>query len=96
MYAKNEAQVKIVKRTSIGYKTTEGSKQVCGLSQSLFKIYTESVLYGWNRKCKVMGLPVGNKTIHHLLFEDDQVIMARGKGKVKRVKSVCGSFSTYA
>jgi hypothetical protein len=39
MYAKNEARVKIGNRTSIGYKTIEGSKQGCGLSQSLFKIY---------------------------------------------------------
>jgi hypothetical protein len=45
MYAKNEAEVKIGKRTSIGYKTTEGLKQRCGLSQSLFKIYLESELY---------------------------------------------------
>jgi hypothetical protein len=79
MCAKNETQVKIGKRTSIGYKTTEGLKHRCGLSQSLFKIYLESVLYDWNKKCKRMGLPVRNKTIQHVLFVDDQVIMARDK-----------------
>ena len=26
-----------------------------------------------------MGLPVGNKTIHHLLFEDGRVIVPRDK-----------------
>jgi hypothetical protein len=44
-YAKNEAQLKIGNRISTDFRTMEGLKQGCGLSQTLFKIYLESVLY---------------------------------------------------
>jgi len=33
-----------------------------------------------------MGLPVENKTIQHLLFVDDQVIMARDKDDAEYMK----------
>lgn len=79
MHAKNEAQVKTGNRISTGL-ITKRMKWGCGLSPDLFKIFLESVLYGWNKRCKSMGLPTGNKTTHHcLLFVDNQVIIAQDK-----------------
>ena len=33
----------------------------------------------WNKKYKSVGLLVGNKTIHHHLFVDDQAIVGQDK-----------------
>jgi hypothetical protein len=55
----------------------KGLKQGCGLSPTLFKIDLQNVLYDWNQKCKRMICPVGNETIHHLCFADDQAIIAQ-------------------
>jgi len=35
------------------FTETERLQEECGLSPTLFKIYLESVLYDWNKKCKV-------------------------------------------
>lgn len=69
IYAKNEAQVKIGNMKSTGFRTNKGLKQGCGLSPSLLKVYLESVLYKRNKKCKSMGLPTGNKTVHHIFLQ---------------------------
>jgi hypothetical protein len=61
--------VKIGNRISAGFKTIKGLKQGCGLLPALLKIYLESVLYDGNKKCKSMGLLVGNETLHHLLVQ---------------------------
>jgi len=61
----------------VGFRTLEGLKQGCVLSPTLFKIDLESVLYDWNQRCKSMVRPVGNETIHHLRFTDDQAIIAQ-------------------
>ena len=68
IHSKNEAQVKTGNRISKTLRITEGMKQGCGLSPDLFKIFLESVLYKWNKRCKSMGLQTGNKTTHHHLF----------------------------
>jgi hypothetical protein len=39
----------------------------------------KSVFYDWNKKCRGMGLPVGNKSTQHLLFADNQAIAAEDK-----------------
>jgi len=69
MYAKNEAQVKIGNTKSAGFRTNKGLKQGCGLSPSSLKIYLESVLCNGKKKCKSMGLPTGNETIHHVVLQ---------------------------
>jgi hypothetical protein len=66
MQTKNEAQVKTGNGISTGFRTTEGLKQGCGISPDLLKMFLESVLYTWNKRCKSMGLPTGNKTAYHL------------------------------
>jgi len=101
MYARNEAQVKIWKSIAVCFRTTKVLEQGCGLSPTLFTIYLESVLYNWNKKCRRMGLPTGNQTIHHHLFSDDQVIMAQDKGdaeydtKINRRMSEMGLICKY-
>jgi hypothetical protein len=55
----------------------EGLKQGCGLSPTLFKIDLESIQYDWNQKRKSMVRPVGNETIDHLHFADDQAVIAQ-------------------
>ena len=43
----------------------------------IFKIYVDISLREWTRKCPNIGLKLNdNKYIHHLLFADDQVILA--------------------
>jgi hypothetical protein len=80
MYAKNEAQVKTGKRISTGLRIVKGMKRGCGLPPDLFKIFLESELYNWNKRCKSMGLLTANKTTHHhLFFVDNQVIIAQDK-----------------
>jgi len=69
MYAKNEAQVKIGNTKSADFTTNKGLKQGCGLSPSLLKVYLKSVLYKRNKKCKSMGLPTGNETVHHIFLQ---------------------------
>jgi hypothetical protein len=87
VYASNEAQVKIGNRISTGFRTTKRLIQGCGLSPSLFKIYLASVLYNWNKKCKGMGLPIGNQTRHHH-FADDKVITAQDEDAVYMAKEI--------
>jgi hypothetical protein len=40
-------------RIITGFRETEGLQQECGLSQTLFKIYLELVLYDWNKQSEV-------------------------------------------
>jgi len=61
--------VKTGNTKSAGFRTNKGLKQGCGLSPSLLKVYLESALYNRNRKCKSMGLPRGNETIHHIVLQ---------------------------
>jgi len=102
IYARYEAQVRILNSISVGFRTTEVLEQECGFSPTLFTIFLESVLYNWNKKCRRMGLPMGNQTIHHHLFADDQVIIAQDKGvaeydtKMNRRISEMGLICNYS
>jgi hypothetical protein len=70
--------VKIGNRISAGCRTVEGLKQGYGLLSASLKIYFRSVLYDRNKKCKSMGLPAGNETVHYLC-ENDQAIVGQDK-----------------
>jgi hypothetical protein len=49
------------------------------MSPTLFKIYIDTALKEWSRKCKQMGLQIeGNCYVHTLLFANDQVVITRG------------------
>jgi hypothetical protein len=49
--------VKVGNGISLSFRTTKGLIHGCGLSPTLLKIYLDSVLYNWNKKCRNMGLP---------------------------------------
>ena len=51
---------KIGNLTTKGFKVTNGLRQGCNLSPTLFKIYLERVLRNWKRKCQTMGIPIQN------------------------------------
>ena len=42
------------------FKVTEGLRQDCSLSPTVFKVYLERVLRNWKRKCQPMGIPTQN------------------------------------
>jgi hypothetical protein len=65
LWLQNEVQAKAGNIILTSRRTTNGLKQGHGLSLR-FKIYLESVLYTWKKRCKNMGLPTGDLTIHHL------------------------------
>jgi hypothetical protein len=37
------------------------------------------VIYNWNKKCRNVGLPIGDQTIHHHHFAGGQVTIAQDK-----------------
>ena len=74
MCKNNEVQVEVGNTVSSSCRTTKGLKQWHGFSPTLFKINLESVLYTWKKKCRNMELPIGDITMHHHLFADDQLI----------------------
>ena len=55
---------------------SKGLRQGCGLSPTLFKIFLDRVLVGWTRKCRNMGIRVGDSMIHTLFFAKDQILLA--------------------
>jgi hypothetical protein len=49
------------------------------MSPTLFKTYIDTAMKECSRKCKRMGLQIGdNCYVHNLLFADDQVVITRG------------------
>lgn len=83
LYKDCQAAVKIGKRLSAAFYTTKGLRQGCSISPTLFKIYIQQILKQWNNSCRGMGIPVGNETVHSLLFADDQVIIAQCREDAK-------------
>ena len=47
------------------------------LSPTLFKIYIQSDLENWQKKCSKMRLEIQDTTIYSLLFADDQLLIAQ-------------------
>ena len=76
MYRENQATVKIGNHTSEAFSQTKGVKQGSCLSPALFKIYLNSVLKQWKKKCSPMGIWVKDTHLYTILFADDQVVLA--------------------
>jgi hypothetical protein len=58
---------------------TKDLLQGCPVPLILFKIYINTALEEWSRKCNRLGLKIeDNCYVHNLLFADDQVVIARG------------------
>jgi Reverse transcriptase (RNA-dependent DNA polymerase) len=83
IYKDAKAVIKIGKNISEPFEITKGLKQGCCLSPTLFKIYIQKALYNWMRKCKNMGIEIGNDCLYTLIFADDQVIIATDEDDVQ-------------
>lgn len=76
LYDENISFVKNRSNIDGPFLVNKGLRQGCCLSPTLFKVYLNSALKIWNRKCNSMGVQVGERNIQTLLFADDQVILA--------------------
>lgn len=78
IYRNNNCQIKVGNTLSPQFTTSKGLLQGCPMSPILFKIYIDISLRQWSRKCNRMGLEIADgKYVHHLLFADDQVVIAQ-------------------
>ena len=79
MYHENQIRINNGKIKSLPFTADKGLKQGCCLSPTLFKIYIQGALRNWLRKCKNMGIKIGQEFVPTLLFADDQLILAEDK-----------------
>ena len=77
LYKGCSSKIRIGNLTTKGFKVTEGLRQGCSLSPTVFKVYLERVLRNWKRKCQPMGIPIQNTYVYSLSFADDQVVLAQ-------------------
>ena len=83
LYENNQSCVKSKQGLSKYFKVNKGLRQGCCISPTLFKIYLNSTLKDWCRKCLSMGVQLGRECIFTLLFADDQVVLAEDKDDLK-------------
>lgn len=79
LYDGTSSRVKIGNNFSEKFPVDKGLRQGCCVSPTLFKIYVARALYQWKRKCKGMGIDIGDTCLYTLQFADDQVIIANDK-----------------
>lgn len=77
LYEQPMTKIKIGSTITEGFTTTKGLKQGCCLSPTLFKIYLESALNEWKKKCGNMGMPLNESILYTLCFADDQIVIAQ-------------------
>lgn len=77
LYENSEAQIRVGNKVTKAIEVSKGLKQGCTLSPIMFNIYAEQALEKWYRKCGGMGIPIRDKTLHSLMFADDQLIVAQ-------------------
>jgi hypothetical protein len=79
IYSNNKCRIKIRSNLSDEFCNTKGLLQGCPMLPTLFKIYIDTALKEWSRKCKRMGLQIGDSCfVHNLLFADDHMVITRG------------------
>lgn len=83
LYMDSTSRVKIGKRLSKSFPVNKGLRQGCSVSPTLFKIYVAKALHQWKKKCKGMGVYIGDTCLYTLQFADDQVIIANDKDDIE-------------
>jgi hypothetical protein len=79
IYNNNKCRIKLRANLSEEFCNKKGLLQGCPMSPTLYKIYIDTSLKEWSRKCKQMGLRIeDNCYVHNLLFADDQAVITRG------------------
>ncbi|XP_044744708.1 uncharacterized protein LOC123306668 [Coccinella septempunctata] len=83
MYNGTTSQIKVGNKLSEKFAVNKGLRQGCCVSPTLFKIYIAKALNQWKRKCKGMGIDLGEMCLYTLQFADDQVIIANDKDDIE-------------
>jgi hypothetical protein len=72
MYSNNRCRIELRSHLSEEFCNTKSLLQGCLMSPTLFKIYIDTALEEWSRKCKGMGLNFeGTCSVYNLLFAGD-------------------------
>jgi len=79
LYDGSIARIKVGNRLSRKFCVNKGLRQECYVSPTLFKIYVAKTLSQWKRKCRRMGVELGEAYLYILQFADDQVVVANDK-----------------
>jgi hypothetical protein len=76
------------------FQTKEGLRQGYSLYPTLFKIYLDRTLKGWQRKCINVALHVGDDILCALYFEGGQMVIAEDRDDLsyvfRKVQEACG------
>ena len=83
MYAGYTCCIKIGKEISEEFNVNKGLRQGCCISPTLFKIYIGKALNIWSKKCRSMGVQIGEDNVHTLLFADDQIVLAEDRDDIE-------------
>lgn len=79
LYNESKSQIKIRNKLSKAFNVDKGLRQGCCVSPTLFKIYISQALQRWKKKCRPMGIDIGDIHLYTLQFADDQVIVANDR-----------------
>lgn len=79
LYKRSKIKIKIGGKVSEEFMVLKGLRQGCCISPTLFRIYVDTILDQWKRKCGGMGFQLNNINLFILQFADDQVIIAQIK-----------------
>jgi hypothetical protein len=74
LYTGSVSNIKIGNKLLDGFQVTNGLRQGCCISPTLFNIYLEQTL---GLKLQKHGIPLGDNTIYMLHFANDQLIRAK-------------------
>jgi len=77
LYENPFSKIKVGKQLSSRFYITQGLRQGCILSPTLFKTYIQNALENWQKKCSRMGLEIQDTTIYSVLFADNHLLIAQ-------------------
>lgn len=82
LYKNVTARIKVGGKLTGEVTVNKGLKQGCCISPTLFKVYLNEALTTWRKKCRGMGVRIGDDTLYTLHFADDQAILAEDEADV--------------
>ena len=82
LYTGITSSIKRGVKLSEEFPISKGLRQGCPIAPTLFKVYLKSALRQWRRKCRNMGISIGNEKLFTLHFADDQVVFAEDEDDI--------------
>jgi hypothetical protein len=79
LYVKNTTRTKVGSKLTEVFQTSERLTQGCCRSHTQFEIYMDRILRGWQRKCRNMGVQVGDGILYVIYFVKEQIAIAEHK-----------------